>query len=148
MRKIKLFAICMILLILWVNNDNLHGQNKNLAQEYQIERIKRNNNWFFIYASRNDSLFKIVSKKPIDKGNHDRHAKIRRHRKYLLILDSYSANAPIIAGIKAWIPGYTGGFYLDSCTNVVLEPHNGIFDLYSSPNLDGIYYLPPHETDF
>lgn len=38
-------------------------------------------------------------------------------------------------GVKVVIPGYTGGFCLDSCTTVMLEPQNGIWDLYTSSNL-------------
>lgn len=33
---------------------------------------------------------------------------------------------------------------LISCTTVMLEPQNGIWDLYTSPNLKGLYYLPPN----
>ena len=76
-----------------------------------------------------------------------RHDKIRRHKKYHLILESYSDNAPVVNGVKVLIPGYTGGFCLDSCTTVMLEPQNGIWDLYISPNLKGLYYLPPN-NDF
>lgn len=112
-------------------------------KEYRIERIKKKNNWYLIYASRSDSLFKIVSKKTKDKEKYARHDKIRRHKKYHLILESYSDNAPVVNGVKVVIPGYTGGFCLDSCTTVMLESRNGIWDLYTSPNLKGIYYISP-----
>lgn len=45
-----------------------------------------------------------------------RHDRIGRHKKYHLILESYSDNAPVVNGVKVIIPGYTGGFCLDSCT--------------------------------
>ena len=143
MGNVKSIAFCLILLFLGVNAGNLHGQNKSQIQPYRIERIKKKNNWYFIYASRNDSLFKIVSKKPADKDKYTLYNKIRRHKRYDLVLEAYSDHAPIINGVKAAIPGYTGGFCLDRCTTVMLEPRNGIWDLYYSPNLKGIHYLPP-----
>lgn len=134
--------LTILILFLWL--PILYGQNKIKGQEYRIERITKKNNWYFIYASRNDSLFKIVSKRTVGKGEYTCYDKIRRHKKYHLILESYTDNAPIINGVKVVIPGYTGGFCLDSCTTVMLEPRNGIWDLYYSPNLKGIYYLPPN----
>lgn len=140
MRKI----ICIILPLWFIGVEDVHGQNGDSIKEYRIERITKKNNWYFIYASRNDSLFKIVSKRTADIGKYTRHDKIRRHKKYHLILKSYSDNAPVVNGVKVVIPGYAGGFCLDSCTTVMLEPRNGIWDLYTSPNLKGLYYLPPN----
>lgn len=144
MRKIKLIIIRIILPLWFIGVEDVYGQNDDSIKEYRIERITKRNNWYFIYASRNDSLFKIVSKRTADKWKYARYDKIRRHKKYYLILESYSDNAPIINGVKAVIPGYTGGFCLDSCTTVMLEPRKGIWDLYTSPNLKGLYYLPPN----
>lgn len=144
MRKIKLIIIRIILPLWFIGVEDVYGQNDDSIKEYRIERITKRNNWYFIYASRNDSLFKIVSKRTADKGKYTRHDKIRRHKKYHLILESYSDNAPVVNGVKVVIPGYTGGFCLDSCTTVMLEPRNGIWDLYTSPNLKGLYYLPPN----
>ena len=144
MGNIKLTAICMILFLWRMGIESMYGQNGDSIKEYRIERITKKNNWYFIYASRNDSLFKIVSKRTADKGKYTRYDKIRRHKKYHLILESYSDNAPVVNGVKVVIPGYTGGFCLDSCTTVMLEPRNGIWDLYTSPNLKGLYYLPPN----
>lgn len=147
METIKLIIICMILHLCFLRVEDMYGQNGNSIKEYRIDRITKMNNWYFIYASRNDSLFKIVSKRTADKGKYTRHDKVRRHKKYHLILESYSDNAPVVNGVKVLIPGYTGGFCLDSCTTVMLEPQNGIWDLYISPNLKGLYYLPPN-NDF
>lgn len=144
MGNIKLIAICMILFLWCMRIESMYGQNDDSIKEYRIERIAKRNNWYFIYASRNDSLFKIVSKRTADKGKYTRHDKIRRHKKYHLILESYSDNAPVVNGLKVVVPGYTGGFCLDSCTTVMLEPRNGIWDLYTSSNLKGLYYLPPN----
>lgn len=144
MGNIKLTAICMILFLWCMGIESMYGQNGDSIKEYRIERITKKNNWYFIYASRNDSLFKIVSKRTADKGKYTRHDKIRRHKKYHLILESYSDNAPVVNGVKVVVPGYTGGFCLDSCTTVMLEPRNGIWDLYASPNLKELYYLPPN----
>lgn len=144
MGNIKLTAICMILFLWCMGIESMYGQNDDSIKEYRIERIAKRNNWYFIYASRNDSLFKIVSKRTADKGKYTRHDKIRRHKKYHLILESYSDNAPVVNGEKVVVPGYTGGFCLDSCTTVMLEPRNGIWDIYTSPNLKGLYYLPPN----
>lgn len=143
MVKVKLIIVYMMLFIWYMGIENIYGQNYGSIKEYRIERITKKNNWYFIYASRNDSLFKIVSKRTADKWKYARYAKIRRHKMYYLILESYSDNAPIINGVKAVIPGYTGGFCLDSCTTVMLEPRKGIWDIHYSPNLKGIYYLPP-----
>lgn len=144
MVKVKSIVICMILFLWCMGIEAMYGQNGDSIKEYRIERITKKNNWYFIYASRNDSLFKIVSKRTADKGKYTRHDKIRRHKNYHLILESYSDNAPVVNGVKVVIPGYTGGFCLDSCTTVMLEPQNGIWNLYTSPNLKGLYYLPPN----
>lgn len=146
LKREKLVLIICIVLPLWfIGVEGVLGQNSDSIKEYRIERIKKRNNWYFIYASRNDSLFKIASKETTDKGKYARHDKIRRHKKYDLILESYSDNAPVVNGVKVVIPGYTGGFCLDSCTTVMLEPRKGIWNLYTSPNLKGIYYLPPNK---
>lgn len=81
MRKIKLIIICIILPLWFIGVEDVHGQNGDSIKEYRIERITKKNNWYFIYASRNDSLFKIVSKRTADKGKYTRHDKIRRHKK-------------------------------------------------------------------
>lgn len=51
MGNVKSIAFCLILLFLGVNARNLQGQNKSQIQPYRIERIKKKNNWYFIYAS-------------------------------------------------------------------------------------------------
>lgn len=95
MRKIKLIIIRIILPLWFIGVEDVYGQNDDSIKEYRIERITKRNNWYFIYASRNDSLFKIVSKRTADKWKYARYDKIRRHKKYYLILESYSDNAPI-----------------------------------------------------
>lgn len=101
----------LIILISRINHKIRYIANRKNIKEYRIERIKKRNNWYFIYASRNESLFKIVSKETTDEGKYVRHDKIRRHKKYYLILESYSDNAPVVNGVKVVILGYAGGFY-------------------------------------
>lgn len=69
----------MILHLCFLRVEDMYGQNGDSIKEYRIERITKMNNWYFIYASRNDSLFKIVSKRTADKGKYTRHDRIRRH---------------------------------------------------------------------
>lgn len=45
----------MILHLCFLRVEDMYGQNGNSIKEYRIERITKMNNWYFIYASRNDS---------------------------------------------------------------------------------------------
>ena len=112
--------------------------NKDL---YEVAKIKKVNDWYFIYLNKNDSVFKVVSKEHLDKNSLAGYNKIKKNGKYNLILQSYIDTSPIINGYKIIPQGYTGAYQLDSITNVSLEPQNNIYDIYYSPDLNGLYYL-------
>ncbi len=110
--------------------------NKDL---YEVTKIKKVNDWYFINLNKNDSVFKVVSKEHLDKNSLAGYHKIKKNGKYNLILQSYMDTSPIINGYKIIPQGYTGAYQLDSLTTVSLEPQNNIYDIYYSPDLNGLY---------
>ena len=112
--------------------------NKDL---YKVTKIKKVNDWYFIYLNKNDSVFKVVSKEHLDKNSLAGYYKIKKNGKYNLNLQSYIDTSPIINGYRIIPQGYTGAYQLDSLTIVFLEPQNNIYDIYYSPDLNGLYYV-------
>jgi Ser-tRNA(Ala) deacylase AlaX len=105
---------------------------------YQIQEIKKDHDWYIIIATRNDSLFKIVSQK-VEILTHDS-VKIQIDKYYNLELHSI---IPIIDGVKMWPINYLDfdGLILDDKTTLNIDPEKGIFDLYSASNLKGLYLI-------
>lgn len=106
---------------------------------YRIKKINRNNSWYIIYAERKDTLFKIVSY--AEDGINEGYKKIVVGGKYDFELKSKKENAPIIGGVKLDPVGYTGCYQFDKETTICLEPKRGIYDLFYTNDLKGIYYL-------
>lgn len=104
---------------------------------YQIKQIKSQDSIYIIYAQRNDTLFKILSKKeegivkPVNK-------KIRKGGKYYLVLKSLFPKK--ILGHDILPPGGGGatGIKYDG-TFVHIEPKKNIWDLFEATNLSGLY---------
>ncbi len=74
--------ITLSLLLMFVTFEYCNGQSQAKFKDYKIERIKSLRHYYVLYASRNDSIFKIVSKKE----SISRCVKIRKGKIYGLIL--------------------------------------------------------------
>ena len=114
---------------------------------YLIKSIDSVNNWYTIYATKNDSSYKIVVKK----GNHQNlecKRVITVGQSYNLILHSRKNEAPEINGVKIKpvnspdVQCYT----YDETTNICIEPKKGIYDLYHTPGIKGLCYIVEPQT--
>ncbi len=131
----RALIILLSLMILSCRNaKNIDNTNRNLL--YKVIKIDSINKWKIIYATRNDSLFKIVSK------NYENNncAKIQKKHFYAFQLNSRKENAPEINGLKLKPVNYLDiecyGF--DENTRICIEPKKGIYDLYFAKNLKGL----------
>lgn len=114
---------------------NIHSQatkseSKTLYEVYAIDSI---NNYYLIYAKKNDTLFKIVSKKQNDL----KCKSISIGRFYPFSLKSNSSLAPIINGVKI-APLNVDCYQFDINTKICTEKHNGIYELYLPENISGL----------
>ncbi|MDA3614207.1 hypothetical protein [Polluticaenibacter yanchengensis] len=117
---------------------------------YLIKKIDKKDSWYLIYAERNDSLYKIVSK---DQGKENANCnEIMIGKFYNIVLKSRKDNVPEINGIKlkpvnyidARSPAYDKDgiecYLYDDKTEICIEPEKGIYDLYYTDDLKGICY--------
>jgi len=118
---------------------------KNMSQSdslYLVKKIDSINNWYTIYATKNDSSFKIVVKKQ-DHQNLRCKRMIRVGQSYSLELHSRKNEVPEINAIKIKpvnsldIQCYT----YDEATSICIEPKRGIYDLFHTPDIEGLCYL-------
>ena len=109
------------------------------SNSYEVIDIKKKNSWYFIYLKRNDSIFKVYSKEPSDKMEFGGYCMIKKHKKYNLRLISHRDNFTF-KGVNVWPVDFAGKFFVDS-TEFSMEPKKKIWDLHSTPDLKGLYYL-------
>jgi hypothetical protein len=132
--RLTIIAILIVVLFSCVSHKQV---TEDLSPNtFYIDKIKTKNNWHFIHASRNDSVFMIVSKKAlIFMPNHQ---KIKVGNYCDLNLNSI---IPVINGIKMIPMNYLDfeGISLDERTTVNINPDKGIYDIYKSDNLNGLY---------
>jgi len=119
------------------------GCNKKLfikqsynSGQYRIKRVEKYNGFFIIYASRNDSIFKIISYKE-EPGFYNDFEKIQRRGMYNLKLENYYKR-----DIEM---GYYGlHLSLTLIINGVKVPvsRKSHYQLYRAVNLQGLYLIP------
>lgn len=102
---------------------------------YKVKKIKKVNDWYFIYFHRNDSVFKVISREPTDTKDFEKYPKIKKRGRYDLTLISFE---DYVNGM--WVPGFLGNIMLPGKTPVRLEPENDIYMIYLTPDLKGLYY--------
>ncbi|WP_330442264.1 hypothetical protein [Flavobacterium sp. C4GT6] len=100
---------------------------------YNIYKIDSINNYYLIYAKKQDSIYKIVS----EKQKISNCKKIALQGNYNLRLRSFSSIAPIINSIKIYSPDIDC-YYFEEDTDICLERDKGIFELYYCDNLKGL----------
>lgn len=107
---------------------------------YRVDKIKSKNNWNIIYVSKNDSIYKIVSRK---ENNCSLNRKIKIGKYYKFIMHSERDDSPTIDGLEIDPVNYLDieCFSYDEKTEICIEPKKNIFDLYSAENLHGLCIL-------
>lgn len=103
--------------------------------DYRIDKIDSINNWYLFYASRQDSLFKIV----IEKGDGAKKCKqkVKVGGVYNLLLESILNKPLIIDGKKIVVmnPMDVSCRSFDEQTYICIDPKKGIYDLYYTKNI-------------
>jgi len=100
------------------------------SSSFLIKKIKSKNDWYIIYATKNDSLFKIISKK--ESCNNRECKKIIVGRYYDFVLHSRKKEAIEINGVRIQPMNYLDVhcYSYDKETTICIEPKKGIYDLY------------------
>lgn len=107
--------------------------------EYRIEKIISKNSWYIVYATKQDTLYKIVT--AANETNEDC-SKIAVGKRYELDLKSRRENAPEVNGTKLQPVNYLDiqCFSYDTETEICIEPKKGIYDLHFTDDLNGLCY--------
>jgi hypothetical protein len=124
----------IILLLFSLNEFNIYGQNNN-ENNFLIKQIKSKKGWYIIYAVKNDSLYKIVSKKVEYQNKECTRIQIGRYYNFII-----QSNIPVINGVKLLPMNYLDvktPFY-DKKSVFSIEPEKGLFDSYQAKNLWGL----------
>lgn len=135
--------IILLLSILFVScgkSSLMNKENDLKLTSYKVYKIETINDYYLIYASKNDSLFKIVSKKDLSALNC---SKIRLNNYYNFKLHSRRENAPVINGVKMDPVNYLviNCYKYDKDTEICIDAKNGIFDLYYADNVKGLCFI-------
>jgi hypothetical protein len=109
------------------------------SDNYEVVKIDSINNYYFVYSKKNDSIFKIVSHKPLIKVKKCNRVKMGSNYPFLLhsILDD------LPAGFEALSPKRNPqincvGF--DDSTSICVE-EGMVRDLFSADNLQGLCFI-------
>lgn len=117
-------------------------ENKNT---YQIKKIKKKNDWYFIYAAQNGKIFLILSLEPKDKTLYSHYPMIHRNGCYRLSLDSFRYVDFESLGRRAPSSNlHISGVQLDSITTIVIDRKiDGYYidDFLFTDDLKGLYYI-------
>ncbi|WP_277017292.1 hypothetical protein [Flavobacterium lindanitolerans] len=116
------------------------GTNKKITkqeQQYRVYKLDSINSYYLIYATLNDSIFKIVSKKDYITDC----KKIKIGSNYFFKLKSMRENAPTIGNLKISPINHIDikCFQFDENTQICKE--EGVYDLYFADNLKGLCFI-------
>ena len=131
-------TIILILTIICSCRNSKNVSSTDKVGLFKIIKVGSLNNWHIIYATKNDTLFKIVSKK--EKNVDSNCNKINGGQYYNLKIHSRKENPPEINGIKLSPVNYIDitCYSFDANTSICIEPKKGIYDLYFAENLKGL----------
>lgn len=116
-----------------MNNNSLCREDKsNRATLFKIKSIQDKREFYIIYAKRNDSLFKIVSK--LEGGTNGEKIKVGRH--YNLKLEKFFPLDSIFGIAIAPNAGIRGFDYGGKTIYKEKKSHNKV---YRAKNLKGLY---------
>jgi hypothetical protein len=103
-------------------------QSQYTDSVFKVFKIDSINNYYLVYAKKNDSIFKIVS----TKNGKNNCLRIKKNKKYQLSLQliwKNSANTSLVTGT-----------YFDDSTVIRIDWEKEIYALYSCDNLHGLCY--------
>ncbi len=132
--------LIFVLLCSCVDSKTLSNMSKTDSL-YLIKSIDSVNNWYTIYATRNDSSYKIVVRKENQNLECKRIVSVGQF--YSLVLHSRKNEVPEINGVKIKPMNSLDiqCYAYDETTNICIEPQKGIYDLYHTPNIKGLCYV-------
>lgn len=137
-QKMKSLFLSILIIFFYSCSDVKQVVKEDSTNSFYIDKIDSNNDWSFIYTNRNDSVFLIVSKRAEIINPNWEEIKVGNY--YNLNLTSI---IPVINGTKLFPINYLDfeGISLDEKTTVNINPEMGIYDIYSSKNLKGLYLV-------
>ena len=129
--KLKLFFVLLSLIFCGCSEEIYCPQNF-----YKVKKIvKKENNVFFIYAEKNDSIYKIY---PHYNGFREPNSvELKRGSVFNLPLKSFNQRMIDDMGMASWAD-ITGTIYYD--VPVCKEEDKDIDDIYECESINGIYY--------
>lgn len=132
----------LLLLLCSCSNSRKISDKSHSDSGYLIKAIDTVNSWCIIYATKNDSSYKIVVKKE-DKPSLECKRVILIGEYYDLTLHSKRNEAPVINGVKLAPVNYLDihCYTYDERTNICIDPEKGIYDLYHTANIKGMCYI-------
>lgn len=118
-----------------------HDHNDSL---YKVLKIKTTGDYYVIHASRNDSLFKIISEK-VSRDVNPPEVLLKKGRYYAFVFrnkDHATTNpdAEPLLGNISYLHVKTSKFWGDTKIKFSKRFHNR---MYTTKNLNGLYYIPP-----
>lgn len=141
----RLIRVCALALAICVVNFCISKKciacdNCDTSNLFKIEKISKKNDWFFIYASNNDKLYRILSQAPQRTDSLEKYDIIEKGKTYCLNLHSFTESVPrseptMSSLSMIWI----GTLILDKKTRIEFNEDN---DCFFTDNLRGLYYLP------
>ena len=141
----RLIRVCALAIAICVVNFCMSKKciacdNCDTSNLFKIEKISKKKNWFFIYASKNDKQYRILSQAPQKTDSLEKYDIIEEGKTYCLNLHSFTENVPrseptMTSLSTIWI----GILILDKKTRIEFNEDN---DWFFTGNLRGLYYLP------
>ncbi|MFL9485558.1 hypothetical protein ACI6Q2_22445 [Chitinophagaceae bacterium LWZ2-11] len=132
MKNNFLIVFSILVSIALTGTHTVGGDGSNYYKVYKIDSV---NNYYFIYAKRRDTLYKIVSRKEVVPNC----TGIKLNQEYSFILSSLWTK-PIVVGNVDVSPSTTPNvtcISLDGVTKVCLE-RDSINDIFVAKNLRGL----------
>ena len=108
---------------------------------YEVCKIDTVKNWYLVYVSRNDSVFKIAS---MQTNGGQCENEVRVGGKYCLTLNKRLENTLSLYGLKLIVTNYLdvkGSTMFNPDTDVFVGMENDVFGLYTTDNLSGLCYV-------
>lgn len=131
-----IFLIAMISYSQTKNAPNKFDFKENTLPFYEVFKIDSLNNFYMIYGRKDNSIYKIISKKENIKNCNI----IRVNHKYQFDLKSHSSQAPIINGVKLYAPN-VDCYAFSEKTTICLERNIGVYELYYADNAKGLCFI-------
>lgn len=132
----RLLLFLIVVFVVSCKNSKLTNKAQNLS--YLVKKIDSKNNWHIIYASKQDTLFKIIVGKEINTPYDCDKIKVGEY--YNFKLHSRKQSPLEINGVKVQPVNQLDiqCYAYDKETSICTEPKKGIYDLYHAENLKGL----------